>query len=293
LRSEKEILDAVVNWASEEKDVRAVIITSSRANPNALRDIFTDYDIEFAVTDIGKYLSHDSWLYNFGEPIEIIKEDEQAFNGEFAMRMVIYADYIKIDFRIHTVVKFHEQILKKQLPDDWDIGCKVLIDKDSMTADLKKPTFNAFTIAPPSEEEFSATVKNFWWDTTYVAKSLWRDELFYAKYIFENIIRFNYLKKIIEWRIGSRSNEKITTNKYGRLFKKYLTPDEWESIEATFAGSNISENWDALFAAMNVFRNFSKDIASKMNFNYPDKLDEEITFYIQKIRDLEKDAKEI
>lgn len=293
MRSEKEILDAVVNWASESEDVRVVIITSSRANPDAPRDIFTDYDIEFAVTDLNKFLSDDSWLYNFGEPIEVIREDEEAFEGEFAMRMVIYNDYVKIDFRIHSVVKFREQVSKDQLPDDWDIGYKVLIDKDSITANLKKPTFNSFKIAAPSEEEFLNTVKNFWWDTTYVAKSLWRDELFYAKYIFENIIRFNYLQNIIEWRIAYRSNEKITTNKHGRLFKKYLTPDEWKNIQTTFAGSDISENWDALFATMDVFRDFSKDIALKMNFQYPDKLDAETTTYIHRIRTLEKDAKDI
>jgi len=38
---------------------------------------------------------------------------------------------------------------------------------------------------PPSEEEYAALVTRFWWNITYVAKCLHRDQLFFAKYLLD------------------------------------------------------------------------------------------------------------
>lgn len=62
----------------------------------------------------------------------------------------------------------------------------------------------------------------------------------------ENIIRTEYLVPLLEWHIANQHNWNITTNKHGRLFKKYLSQDLWSKTEQTFSGSNIEENWKAL-----------------------------------------------
>ena len=45
MRSEQEMLDLIVGIAREDKCIRAVIMNGSRANPNAPRDFFQDFDI--------------------------------------------------------------------------------------------------------------------------------------------------------------------------------------------------------------------------------------------------------
>ncbi len=85
---------------------------------------------------------------------------------------------------------------------------------------MLKPTYQISIIKKPSEKEFQNLINDFWWDTTYVAKCLVRDEIFYAKFMSETVIRTEYLIPLIEWHIASEHNWNITTNKYGRLFKK-------------------------------------------------------------------------
>ena len=47
MRSEQEMYDLIVRTAGNDDRVRAVIMNGSRANPNAPRDIFQDYDIVY------------------------------------------------------------------------------------------------------------------------------------------------------------------------------------------------------------------------------------------------------
>ena len=71
-----------------------------------------------------------------------------------------------------------------------------------------------------------------------------RYEIFYAKFMSETVIRTEYLIPLIEWHIASEHNWNITTNKYGRLFKKYLKQEMWAKTEQTFSGSDIKEKLD-------------------------------------------------
>ena len=55
MKSEQEMLRQLTAWAEAREDVRAAILTSSRANPRANPDIFSDYDVILAVRDIKPY----------------------------------------------------------------------------------------------------------------------------------------------------------------------------------------------------------------------------------------------
>ncbi len=45
MRAEEEILDLILATARQDECIRAVILNGSRANPNARRDCFQDFDI--------------------------------------------------------------------------------------------------------------------------------------------------------------------------------------------------------------------------------------------------------
>lgn len=287
MRKPDEVLKEIANWAERNDEIRTVILTGSRADPNAPADLFSDYDIEIVVNNPGKFLDNEEWLSAFGEPLIIIHT-----NDDFTLRMVIYKDYVRIDFRIYSVKDFEQSNVQTQLPQHLDKGYKILLDKDQITLNLKPPAYDSFIITKPSKKEFLAVVTNFWWDTTYVAKSLWRNELFYAKYMLDSVIRFSYLQKIIEWQISMQHNWQIS-NKYGRFFKQYLDTATWRELENTFAGSDIEENWNALFATSNLFRRLAMSIAAETGYSYPQKLDTELTAYLNKIKNLDKGATDI
>lgn len=157
---------------------------------------------------------------------------------------------------------------------------KILIDKDGITKQMLKPTYQISIIKKPSEKEFQNLINDFWWDTTYVAKCLVRDEIFYAKFMSETVIRTEYLIPLIEWHIASEHNWNITTNKYGRLFKKYLNQEMWAKTEQTFSGSDIKENWTALFSMTDLVSEIGTELSKKLEYKYPDKLENDIRKYL-------------
>ena len=47
--------------------VRAMLLTSSRADPKAHLDLFSDYDVILVVTDIHPFFEDRTWLQDFGQ----------------------------------------------------------------------------------------------------------------------------------------------------------------------------------------------------------------------------------
>ena len=46
MRSEKEMLDLIIDIATNDSRIRAAYLEGSRVNPNVPKDIFQDYDVE-------------------------------------------------------------------------------------------------------------------------------------------------------------------------------------------------------------------------------------------------------
>lgn len=280
----KEKLETIIDWAKSNKDISTVLLTSSLVNPLASIDEFSDLDIELVFDDNTKYISSNDWVHHFGNPIAMIEENESYFDDKYAMKMVLYDDYVKVDFKMYSTPCFLEEVNQNELSEDWDIGYKVLIDKNGITKEMKEPTHQVSIIKKPTEQKFKQILNDFWWDTTYVAKCLARDEIFYAKFMSENNIRTDYLIPLIEWYIANQHDWNITTNKYGRLFKKYLTPEIWEKVEQTFSGKNKNENWNALFAIADLVSEIGTDLSEKLGYEYPVKLETDIRQYLNAIQ---------
>jgi len=285
MKVREEKLEQIIHWAENNPDIRAVLLTSSLVNPYAPVDDFSDLDIELVFENRTTYESGNEWIKLFGDPISMIEEDDRVFEGKHAMKMVLYKDHVKVDFKLYQVAEFIEEINQETLPEDWDVGYKVLLDKDNLTENLKSPTYQSIMIQKPTEKEFRQLINDFWWDTTYVAKCLKRGDIFYAKFMSENILRTDYLVPLIEWYIaGNHDWNTITTNKHGRLFKKYLSQELWNTIEATFSDSNIEKNWQALSAYADLVHELGTSLAGKLHFIYPEKLEDEIRNYLKEVQ---------
>lgn len=283
MKHRDETLKKITDWSHTNDDIRAVLLTSSLVNPLAPVDDLSDLDIELVFRDNASYITNKEWLHLFGTPIAMIEEDESCFEYKHAMKMVLYDDGVKVDFKLFSASKFWQEIHQKELPEDWDIGYQVLTDKDGITQEMKKPTYQVSIIKKPSQERFKSLLNDFWWDTTYVAKCLKRDDLFYAKFMSGNI-RTDYLIPLIEWYIASAHEWSITTNKYGRLFKQYLSPEMWKKAEQTFSGSDLNDNWNALFAMADLVAETGNKLSEKLGYPYPLQLETDIRNYLNTLR---------
>jgi len=67
MRSEQQMMDLILETAKNDDRVRAVIMGGSRANPNAPKDFFQDYDIIYVVKNLDSFTANHSWVSIFGE----------------------------------------------------------------------------------------------------------------------------------------------------------------------------------------------------------------------------------
>ena len=54
------------------------------------------------------------------------------------------------------------------------------------------------------------------------------------------------LRPLLEWQIEIENDWKVKPGNYGRRIKKWLRPDLWASLQSTYAGAGIEDNWLAL-----------------------------------------------
>ena len=65
MRNEQEMFDLILKFAEENKTIRAVLLNGSRANPNAKKDIFMDYDIIYMVDSPKIFIENKNWISYF------------------------------------------------------------------------------------------------------------------------------------------------------------------------------------------------------------------------------------
>ncbi|HEX5545943.1 MAG TPA: aminoglycoside 6-adenylyltransferase, partial [Ktedonobacterales bacterium] len=175
----------------------------------------------------------------------------------------------------------------QQAPTDMlDWGYRVLLDKDGLATHLPAPTRTAHIPPKPTEQQYLALVEEFWWESTYVAKNLWRDDLVFARYNLDVVMRNELLLPLLEWRIELDRDWSWKPGVVGRGLKRALPPDLWAAFERTYAGPGIAENWEALFAMTALFRRVAIEVGQALGYTYPQDLDDGVTAYLEEARRL-------
>ena len=105
MRTEKEILDLIIKTAKDDERIRAVMMAGSRADPNAPKDKYQDYDITYFVKDISPFYDNTEWIEKcFGKPLVMQLPEKMellppAGDGHFCWLM-IFEDGNRIDLSI-------------------------------------------------------------------------------------------------------------------------------------------------------------------------------------------------
>ena len=131
------------------------------------------------------------------------------------------------------------------------------------------PTYGAHIPAPPTEAEYRAIIEEFWWDTTYVAKALWRGEVVFAKFALDYDAKFVALRRLLEWRIELDHDWSLRPGAYGRGLERLLPADIAAELASTYVGTDIEENWDALFRTTALFRRVATEVGDALGYAYP------------------------
>jgi aminoglycoside 6-adenylyltransferase len=268
--------------------VRALVLESSRASGSGAKlDPFSDYDVLVVVSDLAPFASDEAWLRVYGAPLVMLRgEDHDARDGDTLVRLVLYEDDVKVDYIVTPTTFLRGLVERRESHELLDWGYRTLVDKDGLTAKLPAPTRTAHIPARPSLAEYAALVEEFWWEATYVAKNLWRDDLMQAKYNLDVVMRHQVLLQLLEWRIELDHNWSWKPGPVGKGLKSALQSDLWVELEKTWVGASIEENWIALFAMTALFRHVAVEVGNALGYTYPLALDEGVSAYLRRAHDL-------
>ena len=167
MRTDQEILELILETA-KKLQVDVVALSGSRTDTKAPKDKFQDYDVVYVVDDLDNLTNDLSWLDQFGKRII----EQEVTLGHRRLYLILFEDGNRIDLTLCPKDHINEWV-------DSEAGFIVLEDEKGLF-EAYLPNPKRYWIAPPSEEEFTASCNEFWWVSAYVVKGICRKQVIYA-----------------------------------------------------------------------------------------------------------------
>jgi len=271
-KPENEIINTIRDWAEKEDNIRAIVLTSSRVNPNSKPDNLSDYDIEVFVNDL-KPFNSDEWLGNFGTTLVKwpLYPKNTGYQENSITRLVVFNDFPRVDFQISIIQNFDPQAYKN--------GYRIIVDKDNIKNKIPEPTYTEFVVKKPTAKEFYETVNSFYWDLPYIAKSLKRGEIAFARYMLLSAIRYDSFEQMLRWYAGFQNNWSVNYGVHGRNLEKLLDESTTVEINSLCADNTLNDIWQTTLAMEKLFNNMQTQIAKELHFqNNPVKINEVLEY---------------
>ena len=277
MRSAETMYQLILDCARKDPRVRLVLLSGSRANPDAQRDDLQDFDVAWFVTNLDSFRGSEAWLESFGSRLMMQKPAEMGENPPKKPDLVylmLFEDGNRIDLSLRPLESLEAYASGEGL---WS----VLLDKDQRASGLPNPSAARFAIEPPSAKAFADCCNEFWWVSPYVAKGLCRREQLYAVWHMEAVIRQELLR-ILGWLVGVRDGFPVCLGKHNKYLQARLEPSEWKLLMRTCRMSAPRSCWQALFAAQKLFRRASLEVSTHFGYPYPS-YERAMSQYIQKL----------
>ena len=254
------VLQQLITFAEKNDNIRALVLQGSYVNEHAPIDEFSDLDPLFYVKDVTPFTTNDDFKKQFGNPISSFHDEWLSHDGlKSYTRLTLYDDLFKIDFGFAPI---ELAPYANEMP-----LYKIYLDKDNILPKPEVTDERKFFIKKPTEEEFLSILGDFFFDSSYVVKSIYWEELFFTHYM-EHILH-KKMKSLCEWYIGSLHEFKVNTGSEGRYFKRYLSDEEWEMLTKTYADGNLESSINALLHSFDFVHYLGTRIAANLHYTYP------------------------
>ena len=286
MRTEEQMISLIKDIAFKEENIRAAYIEGSRTNPNAPKDIFQDYDIVYIVTTTKPFRENKEWINHFGKILYMQYPEDNVFYPSDVENcygwQVQFADGNRMDLHVCT---------KKYALEHLGLY-RILVDKDGIMPIPRETTDKRYWIKEPTEIEFQCTCSEFWWCLNNVAKGLWRNELPYALDMINFVLR-PQLKRLLEWKIGVENNFSVNVGKSSKYMKNYLSEKKYRQFLTTYSIAEIESIWNSVFEMCDLFQGTAVELSETKNFIYDSEQAKNSLSFLQHVRKLPANAKEI
>lgn len=129
MRTQSQMMELILKTARQDERIRAAYMNGSRVNPNAVKDIFQDYDIVYVVEDTGPFIEDKTWIDRFGERLFMQLPEENDFYEHDTENcygwLMQFADGNRMDLHVQTIPFSRKEIKTDRL-------CEILLDKDGI-----------------------------------------------------------------------------------------------------------------------------------------------------------------
>ena len=289
MRNEQQMLDLILSTAKEDDRIRAVCLEGSRVNPHAPKDLFQDYDVVYVVGETGSFRQDRQWIDRFGERLYLqYPEDHPVYPSDREHCygwLMQFADGNRLDLHVSTA----DWVLEH---DAQDSLFAVLLDKDGLFADRKPADDSAHWVKKPDQALFSAECNEFWWCLNNLCKGLWREEISYAQWVMNDLLRPQLLI-LLSWNAAIPYDFHISVGKCGKYLPKFLEISLWEAYLSTYCGADLGEMWAAGERLCALFHQTAQDVAERLGFTYDETEARNSWNIFRHVRQLPRDAKEI
>ena len=273
-------LEKITNWANSKPGISALILSGSLAGKGS-KDALSDYDIAVYGNEFD-FIKSDDWLREIDDYVVCI-HDSFGFSGyEIPTRLTIFEDTIKVDFSFHPLQSLHALINQKKLPDAYNIGYQILLDKDGIASKMQKPTYQGFVINKPSAMDFEQNIKEFWFEIYHVAKYLSRNDLWTAK--LRDGAAKTWLRKMIEWHHAIKMNRAFSPKNDGKDMHEWIDEKIWKDLHGAFGRFDKKDSWKAMEKTTKIYRKIATKTAAHLKYKYNQKIDDAISGFIVKLK---------
>lgn len=277
------VLDWLVSWATTSEDVRALVLTSSRTRDDGTTDDLSDYDIVIITRVPSALVSDSRWIETYQPVLAQWADQAETLGISRWFRGITFEDGVSVDFMIWPT-SLVSRITEVGLPENLDVGYRVILDKDGETASWPQPSFMAHIPPRPTNGEYQTLVSDFWWHTNKVAKALVRGDVVHARYILDIDLRARTLRQLLEWRLEIDHDWALRPGPHGRGLERQLDQTTWDELSKTYVSIEPNANWDALIRLASTFGRIGREVSHELGFSYPANTEKHMTERLQRLR---------
>lgn len=255
------LMERFVCWAAGDDDIRAVVQVGSRTRTDHPADEWSDVDLIIVADSPDRHLADTTRFLQIA-PLWLSVLSRTA--GNDPERLALFEGGYAMDF-----VYLPTELLRRAadagiVPDVFQRGCRVLLDKDQLAARLVPKHFEAPKRTLPNQEEFAAACETFWYIAVYVAKQIRRGDPWLVKVRDMNLK--DILLRMIEWHALSHAATDVWH--MGRFMESWADPRALRDVSATFGRYDLADSRAALLRAAALFEWLARETAGRGGFDY-------------------------
>ncbi len=285
MRSEREILDQVLDLAKRDDNIRAVI----RTDLLPVRKYLYSYSFCLVVDDVEEYDSNDAFGTCFGDRILLYRGDRnypELFPGTKA-HLMVFCDGITLVINAMDKESFLQRYNGENAHENVWIGdtYQKILDKDGMLPAIERLEERQTLFSEtPTEAEFLGTCDEFWWVMKTFAEYILRKELPAAMFYLNVAVR-DLINKMLRWYIFLHSGRPVDLGILDSRLQSLLEKELFQLYEKTYPDADYDHIWNAFSAAAELFGKSGNSVSDLCGFSYPKDTENRMLDLIMRLRE--------